>query len=152
MAFATIYYTSNILVLVTILCMNSSIEFLCLKYFTYICNQKSFFSIPMYYMIPYQSPNRHYKIFKKWKYQEVFSGVLQQLNLRVFSLLYFPFIIFPIYTVYKQNLLVIWKTVLEKFKKALDISDMVCYIRIALPIYSLFSVLSWVCYPISTEN
>ena len=59
---------------------------------------------------------------------------------------------FPIYTVYKQNLLVIWKTVLEKFKKALDISDMVCYIRIALPIYSLFSVLSWVCYPISTEN
>ena len=76
MAFATIYYTSNILVLVTILCMNSSIEFLQLNYFTYICNQKSLFSIPMYYMIPYQSPNRHYKIFKKWKYQEVFSGVL----------------------------------------------------------------------------
>lgn len=107
--------------------MNTSIEFLQLNYFTYTCNQKSFFLIPMYYMIPYQSPNRYYKIFKKWKYHEVFSRVLQQLNLRAFSLLYFPLIMFPIYTVYKQNLLVIWKTVSEKFKKVLDISDIVWY-------------------------
>jgi hypothetical protein len=67
MANATIYYTVIILVLVTILCMILSIVFLLLNYFVYICNLKSLFIKPMYYMIQQKPNNRQNKIFRMWK-------------------------------------------------------------------------------------